>query len=649
MVARTRARRFKIAFAVIVVLAVAVGVGLRWRALLSGFASDDYVEYAMLKGVYPVKRAPLDLFNFADGTEKEAEILMNFGALPWWAHPKLRLAMMRPLSSALIVVDHAVFGGNPFYLHLHSMFWWAFLVVCAALLLRELLPFSLTAVAVVLFAIEEGHALPVVWLANRSALVSLSLGLLGLWGHILWRRSGHRRFFFCSIVMFFLALLAGEWAFTVFAYLFAFELWGIDGPARERLRAFLPAALLGLIFIVVQHQLNYSTLNSNVYINPIFEPLVFLSAALRRIPIFFADIVFGVPAFWFDAGTPWKSFFLSLGVFTPEIWNRIPDWQAWHLAIGALAGLLGFFIISWGVRSPENRAPRALRWLFLGGLLALVPGAASFPSTRLVVPGVVGISAVWSLVILAGYRSLIRSIMDRRLRPLLVALSILLCMGYFQVWKPAQQTYQDVEARVFSHESVREWILQAEINDCRVTEQDIFLINGIEHTSMVFTPFVRYFHGHPMARSCRIMSAAPRAHDIERTAINELEFTVLGGNMLASDLEKLYRADRFPLRVAEKIKLKGLTIEIVRLLDDRPFQVRYTFDKALEDPSYLFLYSSGQGIREFKPPPVGGRIRIPRAQYPNLAFLRSPTKRNNMDCDSPARPKASERPAERDL
>jgi hypothetical protein len=614
-------RRSKIAYAVVVALAIATGVGLHWEALSSGFGSDDYVEYAMLEGVYPVKRAPLDLFNFADGSPEEARKLMNFGSLPWWNHPNLRLAMMRPLSSALILFDHTVFKKQLVYFHIHSMLWWAFLIVCVAALLGELLPTWMAAIAVILFAIEEGHALPVVWLANRSALVSLSLGLLGVWGHIRWRRTGRKSAFLLSIVTFSLALLAGEWAFMAFAYLFAFEMLGIDDPLLKRIRALMPAAMLGLAFIVAQHCLHYSTLNSNVYIDPISEPLVFLVAALQRIPVFFADIVFGVPAFWWDAGTPWRSYYLSLEIFTPEMWRLIPDWKAWHVLIGVAAGLLTFLVFLWAIRSPENRAPRELRWLLVGGLLALIPGAASFPSTRLVVPGLVGISAGWALVLLAGYRTIRSSFVERRWRMFIVAILIAIGTGYFQIWRTTQRTYEEVDGRSYFHKSVREWILQAPIDDRKVSSQDIFLINSIEHTSVVFSPFVRYFHGHPLPRSCRILSAAPHAHDIERTATNELVFSVLGGNMLASDLEKLYRADRFPLQVGDTVQLDGLKVQIVSLYNDKPFSVRFTFDKPLEDPSYLFLFSSLHGLRRFTPPPVGQQVRLPRAQFPDESLL----------------------------
>jgi hypothetical protein len=265
--------------------------------------------------------------------------------------------------------------------------------------------------------------------------------------------------------------------------------------------------------------------------------------------------------------------------------------------------------------------PRELSWLLLGSLLALVPMVASFPSSRLVVPAFVGVSVAWSAVILHAFRSLRRSFNPSPLRFSIVAALALAGVLYFQVWQASNHSIQEVGGRTYFHKSVRAWILEAEIDDKKVEKQDIFLVNALEHTEVVFSPFIRFFHGHPLPRSCRVLSAAPRAHDIVRTAPNVLEFSVLGGTMLDSDLEKLYRADRFPLKLHDKVKLDGLQVEILRLLKGKPFMVRFTFDRRLEDPGFLFLHNDEKGLRKFNLPRIGGRVRVPKAQFPDNGLL----------------------------
>ena len=612
--------RTNLIFAAIVVGSIFAGTVLRWRSFEAGFGSDDYPQYAMIKGVFPVERSPLDLFNFVGG-EEEVPALKNSGAVPWWTHPELRLAMMRPLSSALIVIDHAVFGDYLLGFHLHSMLWWAFLVFCVALLLRELLPVQVAAIAVVLFAAEEGHGLSVAWLANRSALLSLSLGVLGLWGHIRWRRGGYRPAAVFSLIMFSLAILAGEWTFPVFAYLFAFELLGVRGPLWRRALALMPAAVLGMAFLVAQSLLDYGSLASNVYINPVAEPGVFIIKSLQRIPVFFADLVFGINSIWWWVGTPWRVFFLRLDLFTPEVWRLLPDWQFWHFLLGVSAGVLSFYLVRWSLHPRSPRIRRELCWLLLGSLLALVPMVASFPSSRLVVPAFVGVSAAWATVVLHAFRALYRSFGLEPLRFCHLSALVLAGVLYFQVWQASIHSMHEVGGRAGFHHSVRQWILQAEIDDRGIENRDIFMVNGLEHTQVVFSPFIRYFHGHPLPRSWRVLSAAPRAHDIVRSASNVLEFSVLGGSMLDSDLERLYRADRYPLREGDRVELDGLQVEVLRLFKGKPSMMRFTFDRELEYPGYLFLHNDDRGLRRFKLPPVGERVRLPKAQFPDERLL----------------------------
>jgi hypothetical protein len=609
--------RPKLIYTAVVVMAIAVGVVLRWSALDAAFLSDDYAQYAMLKGAYPVERSPFDLYTFVGGRH-ETKKLMDFGVVPWWGHPDLRLSMMRPLSSVMVVLDYSIFGKNVYGFHIHSMIWWMFLVACVAVLLRELLPTYMAAIAIILFAIEEGHGMSIAWVANRSALIALSFGLLGLWAHIRWRRQGQKRAFVLSMTMFILALLAGEWAFPVFAYLLAFEILGVSDSKAKRVRAMLPVAVLGMVFIAVQRLLNYSPIASDIYVNPFSEPTIFLREFLLRTPSFFAEFVFGIPVGWYDS-TPWRSDVLSLNIFSANVWRMLPSWKFWHCLIGLFSAAVLYYAIRWGLKYQSRRVSRELLWLLVGALVSLIPMVASFPSSRLVVPAFVGISACYAMIIQRCYRVLsAASLRDLiRSRTVQVAIVIALGMAYYQVWDAALVSRFDILQRNYHHNSIREWVLYSDIDDKRVANQDIFMINGVDHTSAVYSPYIRYFYGHPLPRSCRILSGAPNAHDITRTAPNELEILVLGGTFLNGGLAELYRADRFRYRLNDVIYLKGLTIRILALDNGRPYRARFIFDKPLEDPSYLFLHSTKNGLRRFELPAVGATVRLPLAQFPS--------------------------------
>jgi hypothetical protein len=89
---------------------VGLGIMLALPALAAPFAIDDFSHIAGLEGA---ARAPVrwcELFTFSPAAPARRQLLITSGALPWWTAPDLRLAFFRPLSSALVTFDHALFG-----------------------------------------------------------------------------------------------------------------------------------------------------------------------------------------------------------------------------------------------------------------------------------------------------------------------------------------------------------------------------------------------------------------------------------------------------------------------------------------------------------------------------------------------------------
>jgi hypothetical protein len=608
--------RPNLVYAIVLVSAIAVGIGLRAETLEAGFSSDDYMEYVMIKGVYPVPRSPLDLFNFSDGSAAEVKALRDYGTIPWWSHPSFRLAMMRPLSSALIVLDHRLFGSDWFAFHLHSLIWWVILLIAAALLLRDLFPLPVAATALLLFTVDESHTLPVAWLANRGALVSLGLGFLGLWAHLRWRSGkgvGWMLFGTCALA---LAFLAGEWTTPVLAYLFAFEVWGARDAWGKRFVSLLPAAALTLGFLGLQRVFSYSSANSNVYINPFAEPWLFFFEALRRVPVYLADLILGIPTHWAYTGSPLRRLVLAQSIFTPQTWKLIPDWQYWHVLIGIAAGIIAVVTVRWAMRDRPEPERHALRWLIWGALLSLLPMVSSFTSSRSCLPALLGFSAACALVFVHAFERVRAAFGQRPVAVVVKPVFALVCIGYLHIGNAAARSFNDIESRVSFHKSIENWIAAAPIDDRQIAHQDVYLINAIDHTTMFFGPFVRYFRGHPMPRGWRILNGSPRAQDVFRPSAHTLEISPLGGTLMKGSLEVFYRASRFPLKLGETVSLRGLKAEVILVRKGYPARVRFTFDKPLEDPSYLFLRFTSEGLVKFQPPLIGKQIRLARPSFP---------------------------------
>ncbi len=174
-----------------------------------GFFLDDYAHLAAVRGANPIA-GPYDVFCFARGDAESTRLLVDNGPYPWFTSPDIKVHFFRFLSSALMVLDHAVFGRWAPGYHLHCALWYAFMAGMVALLFRRSLGGGLAVLALFLFAVDESHAFPVGWWSNRNAVVAGALCLAGVAAHLRWREDGWKPGLPLSLPRFFLGLLAGE-------------------------------------------------------------------------------------------------------------------------------------------------------------------------------------------------------------------------------------------------------------------------------------------------------------------------------------------------------------------------------------------------------------------------------------------------------
>ena len=99
---------------------ILLGVVLHLPSLGIGFYVDDYLHQLVLRGEAPMH--PLALYDFgelADWTDREGDV----GSFPWWSTPDWKARFFRPLSSATIWLDHAIFGDFALGYQLVSLGW----------------------------------------------------------------------------------------------------------------------------------------------------------------------------------------------------------------------------------------------------------------------------------------------------------------------------------------------------------------------------------------------------------------------------------------------------------------------------------------------------------------------------------------------
>jgi hypothetical protein len=568
-------------------LALVVALVLALPTLGMGFALDDHIHLLILEGRWPLG-SPFDLFRFAGGDAEGMRRIVQEGPYPWWTLPELKIAFWRPLSSALAVLDHRLFGREALGYHLHSLAWYLGLVAVFGALLRRLLPGALGVLALFLFAVDDAHLLPVGWIANRNALVSTTLALVGLWLHLEWREARRPWAPPFSLAVLAVSLTAGETALGVFAYLLAYELLGARGNGVERLRALVPAALLALAYLGVYKMLGYGAHGSAMYLDPVGEPVRYLSAALGRGPALIGGLL-GVPV---------------------DLWGLLPGSRPVLVGAGLMGlGLIGLLLRSaWPALSEEER--RHCRWLFAGAALSLLPVASAMPMGRLLlVPGLGG-SVLLAVVLLQAWRSRSRGWRPRGLAVAGGVLALLHLVLAPLGWPAMAMMIRQLGSSI--GELARQ--VAGELDSTRLAEQRVVILDAKELGVAVYIPVLWALQGQELPRAWWPLSLVPEPLILTRTGPASLELELpQGSHFFATELEQTLRGPEHGLAMGARVALEGLVVRVLAADAAGPTRLGFEFDTPLEDPSLVFLRSRESGLRRFIPPPVGTRLELSAA------------------------------------
>jgi hypothetical protein len=528
---------------------VVLGLALGLPSLFLGVYADD----AML--VYRLR---------AGGAATQLYHLLSWSTpqpwlRPWWASPRFHTDFFRPLSGLSFQLDERLWPGCGVLPHLHSLLWWALVMLLAARLLSRLLPPKTALLALLLFAVDDGHWMPMAWLANRHAALAAAAVLAGVLAHLRWRDQGWRPGLPLSLVAYAAGLGAGEAALQPLAYLFADELFG-TAPPRGRWLRLLPATALLLTYGAVRHSLGAGVGGSGVYFDPLADPSGFLTVLPSRLAMLCGDL---------------------FGGLSSDLWFVLPRAGAPLAAIGTAVTALIAWLWWRMVRALPEREARAIRGLTVGALLALVPGAAGVPGSRLLLAPSLGASAALAALIL-------HHATPRLARVWLVGVHLILA-------PLALVTDQLIGIRI-ARASVR---VAAESD----LDGDVVQLASPDPTLSIYPPYFEALSGRARLRSFRALSLAPTDLIVERTAPDQLRLSSPGGEFFASAVERLF-TDVTP-RPSQVILAGGMRVNI-----DSDHELTFTFEAPLE--RFRFVAWHGGALRRIALPPVGGRLTVPR-------------------------------------
>lgn len=550
-------------------------------SLRAGLLIDDYHHKLVMQGTDTPLRlltSRFDLFRLLDDPARIPELL-DWGVLPWWTYPHIRAAFWRPVSSFTHWLDYLLWPQSPALMHAQSILWYAALAAGVALLYRRVAGAGLVAAAAaVLYVFDDAHATPVAFLANRNALIAAFFGVLTLIAHDRWRREGARVGAMAGPALLTLSLLAKEEGIATCAYLAAYALVLDPGSRRGRVLSLVPYAAVVVVWRILWVWLGYGIENVTPYVDPLNEPLRFLSTILQHGGAFLLAQLAAPP--------PDPLTLLEGHVRT-----------AWIAGTWLLAACL--IALLW----TTVRADRVSRFWLVGLLLCIPPICTTFPSDRMLLfAGIGGMGLVARFVVEVRRRP-----RDQRprwaaaLAGFLVVLHLVLSPALLAARSAAPMAPRFLADRVFLRQPFDE----------AVRDQDVMVVNAPGALFLMEGPLRSAAEGLPVPRRMRLLS--PHAlRPVEVCRMDERMLTLHAlGPPTGCRLESFWRGEEHPFIPGDRVALTGFTAHVLEVSTSGwPTRVAFRFDVPLEDPSLRWLQWRGGKYLPFTPPPVGACVTL---------------------------------------
>ena len=564
-------------------------------SLWLGWVTDDHMHRGTILGVPELAgfdRSPAELFAFLDGDIETNHRMMDAGLLPWWSYEQLRLAFFRPFTGLTHWIDYQLWPNTPALMHLQSLAWFAGVVIAATVFYRRVMgPLGVAGLAALLFAIDDAHALPVVWLANRNAVLGMFFGFLTLIAYDRWRRDAWLPGAVLAPLAFGVGLSSNEGAVATAAYLLAYALFLDRGSRLRRFFALAPCAGVGVAWVIAYQLLGYGASGSGVYIEPAREPLRFALAVVERAPMLV----------WGQFASPPSDLLAMLSADTRR-------W-VWGLA-------LAFMAIMILLLAPLVRRDRVARFCAFGMTLSLLPACATFTSDRLLMLtglGGMGLLALFfKAVTTRDEQPAFHPTWWRAARSLAVPLAVV-----HLVIAPGSLLVSTRNLLTFR--SVLDTAAASLPTDEGVRDRQLLIVNAPVIMTSFFLPVIQSLEGRPVPARTLILASGMHPIELHRRDAHTITLRPHAGffppvgtpdpdagtpprrfdpRYVFQVLDRLFRDDAHPMRRGQRVELTGLTIEITALTDDgRPAEAAFRFEHPLDDTGYQWLqWGEGQFV-----------------------------------------------------
>ena len=448
-----------------------------------------------------MQNGPLNLYGFSWDSSARFGIEQDKGFAPWWASDQIKTNFFRPLSSLTLAFDFSLWPDMPLLMHIHSLLWFCLLIALAYGLYRSISGSAVVAgVSILLLVLDDVFSGPVGWISNRHAVVAMVFAVLCVWLYHQGISKKKWTYVAGAYGAYVLALLASEMGLVTFAYLFAYLLVMDRDKWLDRLERIAPFIVITIVWRLAYTGLGYGTTGTLLYIDPILNPVDFITQLLTRFPVLLFSAV----------GVPVVDLLIA---FSPQ-------------AIGVVAAFLlipiGLLVLS---VYPILKNHRTFAFWVIGLLCAVVPLVSGIPQNRnlgLVSLGVMGlagqlfvdVSTARKPGLLNGFQVVMLKITVPILLILYLVVSPLLVISN----PAATQMSAETQASVADFGSAPELV-----------EQHLYVVNPPGAMSFMAGLFQRLFTDKPFPASINYLSSGFSPVHIERVDAQTIIVTPDGG------------------------------------------------------------------------------------------------------------------------
>lgn len=529
-------------------------------AFFSGYLGDDYIHHAMLSPELTLPKANdwsvFGLFSWVDASPERNHYLMDQGVIPWWTYEGMRYQFWRPIAELSHWIDHELWHGHAWMMHLHSVLWYLLLGgLLRKLYIRSGLSEPAALVAFFAFMLDSTHGMTVGWIANRNAIISAVFGVLCLLTYLDWNETKSRKKLIASVLLLAASLFSAEIGISTTCYLGAHALAINRRGIVKGVMSLWPYILVSVLWWVTYKLGHFGANNSDVnYIDPLESPIIFLSNLGARIPVVL---------------------FSQFGIIPADVYGFGTEPFTAYLVVSVI-----FLLIIGYLLFPLLKQSAIARFWLLGAFLSVFPISTTIPSDRNLLFVGLGASALIGLL----YEALRQENTTQKLYRVLASVILFLHLVISPLLLPVTSFTPRIMNLLMGLDIAAK--LPVKSNDENI------LILGLPMPIALGTMPQLFARNLPLPHHIWLLSSLQNEFSIE--GISEASFLLRSKTPMVSGIEEVLRdIKKHPLAPGFSVQLSGVRV-VVQDVDNlgHPMTLALTFEKEALQHSRVVVFKN---------------------------------------------------------